>query len=352
MKNNTPMSLRRALPLTVVAFAALTSVAEAKKAPVLLTSAEANAVTAVQQSLLDSTGHHMDILRSHIRPAHCNYGKMGAEMPQQRNGLWMVYEGGYDRVQGDADYKRYANGLLMGLDRQLCCNATLGVAFGYEHSNARQTPFKATDDTYFIDLYSAVRTGCYNHKFTVGVGLHDIDTSRGGNMLTMGNSGSMDTHTINVGYELSRDFRICDRSFYTPFLTVNYAYADGGDIRENGTYAQQINYDSMNLLQAGLGVAYQRTFRALPAQHDGTFGLSLAAVAEFSERNPNATVTDTLRGDRLTGKGNERKAFFGQLGMTLNIPMSDRTDMVAGAYGRLGDDRSSVTGNVGLRYAF
>lgn len=349
MKNNTPMALRRALPLTVMTAAALASTAYADRANVI-PKTSANAVTAVQQSLLDSTGHHMDILRSHIRPAHCNYGKMGAEMPQQRNGLWMVYEGGYDRIKGDSTYKRYANGLLMGLDRQLNCNATLGVAFGYEHSNARQTPFKATDDTYFIDLYSAVRTGCYNHKFTVGVGLHDIDTTSGGNMLTMGNSGSMDTHTINAGYELSRDFRICDRSFYTPFLTVNYAYVDGGDIRENGAYARQINYDSMNLLQAGLGVAYHRTFRALPSQHDGTFGLSLAGVAEFSERHPDATINDMAWGGKA--KGNERKAFFGQLGMTLNIPMSDRTDMVAGAYGRLGQDRSSVTGNVGLRYAF
>ncbi|MGN0835930.1 MAG: autotransporter domain-containing protein, partial [Akkermansia sp.] len=259
-------------------------------------------------------------------------------------------------------YSRTWNGLLLGVDRQLCCHATLGVAFGYENSIARAPETKFDTDTYFIDLYSAVRTGSYDHKLSVGVGIFDFDTRRGITVSAPGHDfaataqGSMTAHSINVGYELSRDFVIeSQNAVATPFLDVNYAYIDINNLREHGAGEASLNtqYDNLNLVQLGLGARYTMQFRALPQRERGTLTASASAVFELSDRSPDA-INRFAGADGLpfSVESSKRDCFYGQFGLNATIPLSDQLDLVAGGYGRVGAKRGSVTGNVGLRYEF
>lgn len=329
--------------------------------------------TIAQQATLDATSHHLDLLRSRInKPAPCTLSKAGLEMPAQRNNTHLVYEGGYDSISGQAamgKYSRTWNGLLLGVDRQLCCCATLGVAFGYEHSIARAPETRFANDTYFIDLYSAVRTGKYDHKFTAGVGIFNFDTRRGTTATTTTGTtttsdfalakGSMNAHSIDIGYELSRDFTV--ESWYglngivTPFLDFNYAYIDIDNLREHGAGEASLktDFDSMNLVQLALGGRYTVQFRGLSKQDNGTLCFSAAAVAEFSDHRPDAVVGIAGTGtDSYKVKSLKRQPFYGQFGIDAVLPLTTNWDMVAGGYGRVGNDRGSITGNVGLQYSF
>lgn len=331
-----------------------------------LQSASGVSNTIAQHAVLDATSHHLDTLRSRINaPTPCTMGKGGWEMPVRRNDVWMVYTGGYDSISSQAamgKYSRTWNGLLLGMDRQLCCHATLGLAFGYENGIARTSETKFDTDTYFIDLYSAVRTGSYDHKLSVGVGIFDFDTRRGITVSAPGHDfaataqGSMTAHSINVGYELSRDFVLeSQNAVATPFFDVNYAYIDINNLREHGAGEASLNtqYDNLNLVQLGLGARYTMQFRALPQRERGTLTASASAVFELSDRSPDALNSFVgAEGLPFSVESSKRDCFYGQFGLNATIPLSEQLDLVAGGYGRVGAKRGSVTGNVGLHYEF
>ena len=208
------------------------------------------------------------------------------------------------------------------------------------------------NDTYFIDLYGAVKTGCLNHRMSVGVGLHDFSSGRHGGWDVLDTaSGCVDSTSINVGYELSRDYVVDTRTTFTPFMMVNYSFSHYDALHEQvGSYSFESDFDDQNLLQVGLGARVAYKFNVMSDWEDTTLTSSLAAVVEFSEHK----VKGTHRfDDEAFGVSSmKREPFYGQLGFDLSMPMASQWEMQAGVYGRLGPDRGGVAGNVGLKYDF
>lgn len=350
MKLHIPMLLRRALAAVVVVVSGVAGYAFA--------AIPGASVTLAPLSVLDGASYHLDTLRSRIRmPEPCAHDKIGtAVMPALKDSLWASYVGGYNRFSGDsshpADYTRTFQGLLMGLDRQLCCNSLIGISFGYEEAIARTAGNRMDNDTYFIDLYGAVRTGCLNHKLSVGVGLHDFSSSRhGGWDVPVSANGGIDSHSISVGYELSRDYMVDSRTVCTPFMMMNYSFSHYGTLNEHaGRYKFASDYSDQNLLQAGVGARVAYKFNIVPGWEDATLTSSLAAVVEFSEHKVKGI--HRFEGETYDVSSMKREPFYGQLGVDLTMPMSSQWELQAGAYGRLGVDRGGVAGNVGLKYEF
>ncbi len=350
MKLHIPLLLRRVLAAAVVAVTGMAGYAFA--------ATPGSSVTLAPLSVLDGASYHLDTLRSRIRmPEPCAHDKIGTPMmPALKDSLWASYVGGYNRFNGDSshpsDYTRTFQGLLMGLDRQLCCNSLVGIAFGYEEAIARTSGARMDNDTYFIDLYGAVKTGCLNHRMSVGVGLHDFSSSRHGGWDVLDSaSGGVDATSINVGYELSRDYVVDTRTTFTPFMMVNYSFSHYDALHEQvGSYSFESDFDDQNLLQVGLGARVAYKFNVMSDWEDATLTSSLAAVVEFSEHK----VKGTHRfDDEAFGVSSmKREPFYGQLGFDLSMPMASQWEMQAGVYGRLGPDRGGVAGNVGLKYDF
>lgn len=316
----------------------------------------ASSVTLAPLSVLDGTSYHLDTLRSRIdMPEPCSRDKIGNPvMPSERDSLWVSYVGGYNRFSGDSshpsNYTRSFQGLLMGLDRQLCCNSLVGVAFGYEESISRTSGARMDNDTYFIDLYAAARTGNLNHRVSVGVGIHDIGTSRGFEWLGSA-GGNADAHSINVGYELSRDYRINEHAVATPFLMVNYGFSHYDTLQEPiGGNEIDTSFADQNLLQIGVGGRMACDFNVMSCWENATLTTSLAAVVEFSEHRVNGTQSFMGESERV--RSMKREPFYGQLGFDLDMPMANDWSLQAGVFGRLGPDRAGVAGNVGLQCDF
>lgn len=320
-------------------------------------------VTLVPLSVMDGTSYHLDTLRSRMEMPQSSVSKCGAvEMPYLRDNFWITYEGGYNRFGGDSSmesYDRTFQGLLMGLDRQLCSASRVGLAFGYEHSISRTGGTKYADDAYFVDVYAAVRTGSLNHRFIVGVGMHDKSGHRGLDVLTPftpwhdGAHGSTDARTIHVGYELSKDYRWSESTVLTPFFVLNYAFAHFDNMSEVSYRGLSMNtsYDDLNLLQSGVGGRMAYTFSVLPNWKPATLSTSLAAMVEFSKHRVKASH-GVVGGPEFRVQSLKRDPFYMQLGFDLKMPMYGQWDMVAGVFGRLGPDRGGIAGNVGLQYEF
>ena len=348
MKSNITSLWRRLSAVAVVAVAGTAGSVHAMP--------PASSVTLVPMSVLDGTSYHLDTLRSRIHmPTPCSSDKIGNKvMPEERDSFWMSYVGGYNRFAGDAahpaDYARSFQGLLLGLDRQLCCNSLVGIAFGYEESISRTAGARMDNDTYFIDMYAAMRTGCWNHRMSVGVGIHDISTGRGFDWLGS-TSGGADAHSINLGYELSRDYRINERTVATPFMMINYGFSHYDSLHESiGPHEIASSFDDQNLLQIGIGGRMACDFNIVSGWEDATLTTSLAGVVEFSEHR--ASGKQTFMGESSRVSSMKREPFYGQLGFDLSMPMPNDWVVQAGVFGRLGSDRAGVAGNVGLQCDF
>ena len=350
MKLHIPMLLRRALAAAVVVVSGAAGYASA--------ATPGSSVTLAPLSVLDGVSYHLDTLRARTRmPEPCAHDKIGTPvMPALKDSLWASYVGGYNRFSGDSshpsDYTRTFQGLLMGVDRQLCCNSLVGISFGYEESIARTAGARMDSDTYFIDLYGAVRTGCLNHKLSVGVGLHDFSSRRHGGWDVLDSaSGGIDSRSINVGYELSRDYMVDSRTTFTPFMMMNYSFSHYDSLNEQvGNYAFTSDYADQNLLQMGVGARVAYKFNIVSGWEAATLTTSLAAVVEFSEHRVKGTHRFDGEGYKVSSM--KREPFYGQLGFDLSMPMASQWEMQAGAFGRLGPDRGGVAGNVGLKYNF
>ncbi len=343
------MLLRRALSAAVVVVCGVAGYASA--------AVPGSSVTLVPMSVMDGSSFHLDTLRSRVQmPTPCAADKSGELLvPEWRDSVWTSYVGGYNRFNGDhahrSDYTRTFQGVLTGLDRQFCCNARAGVAFGYEESIARTDGTRFNDDAYYIDLYSAVKTGCLNHRFILGAGIHDFSTRRGFGAWGTA-TGGVNAHSVNVGYELSRDYLWSADTVATPFMTVNYAFTHFDHMHEHLNGARfDTAFDDVNLLQMGIGGRLTHTFTPIPGWGVATFSSSVAAVAEFSEHRAHAQHGMAGR-DSFGVSSMKREPFFVQLGFDLVMPMVAQWEMQAGVFGRLGPDRGGVAGNVGLQYSF
>ncbi len=346
MKLNIPLLWRRVSVLAAVICAA--GSAEAMT--------PASSVTLAPMTVLDSTSYHLDTLRSRIgMPAPCFTDKIGNHIiPEQGDSFWISYEGGYNSFGGDAAldaaYTRTWQGLLMGMERQLCCYSLVGVAFGYEESIARTAGARMDADTYFIDLYSAMRTGCWNHRMSLGVGLYDFSSSRGFGGLGSANGGA-DSRAVNVGYELSRDYRLDSTTVATPFMTLNYGFSHMESLHERiGPHDITTSYDDQNLLQMGFGGRLTHDFSIMSDWEKATISASLAGVLEFAEHR--ASGKQSFEGESFPVRSMKRMPLFAQLGVNLEVPMENQWEMTAGVFGRCGNDRGGVAGNVGFGYRF
>lgn len=330
--------------------------------------------TLVQHSVMDSSRHHMDTLRGWITLPSCSQttvmprdAKQPIAMwqPDTQSSIWMTYTGGYDLLNGNSssmgDYTRTYQGVLAGYQRQLDCRLLVGLSLGYENSISRSDAIKFTADTYYADLYAAARTGRFNHRLSIGMGIHDFDTERhiyvaaGSHSFSGSAEGGLCARSLNVGYELSTDFQLTKTSDLTPFLTVNYAYHSFNNLKEYGMGDAGLvtSYKDLNQLELGLGAEYTKRFSLIKDQDQSRFFASLALRAEISDRSPEAV--NSFKGNpdvKYRIKSQERSPMFIQVGAGLNVPFSRQWSATLSGSGEFGNDRASVNGSIGVNYSF
>lgn len=323
--------------------------------------------TLAQHAMMDSTHHHLDELRQFMGSPMCQQEitKSGTRTwVDPANTVWAAYTGGYDTQDADSrmgEYTRTFQGALIGYEHTFCCNNLLGISLGYENGIARSTATRFDDDAYFVDLYGHHRIGKLDHRWSIGMGFHDFDSKRG---ITV-NAG---THTfnetakgnfvgrsLNVGYELSGNRQISESEWWTPFLSVDFAYHWMNNLREKnaGDAGLTTHYKNMTQLIGGLGMRYISQFAMVRNQAPATFMGSVALMAEFADRTLSATnyfEMDPSRSFKVDSL--KRKPLYVQVGLGLDVPFANRWSADANVFGEFGNDRASVFAGLSLNYAY
>ncbi len=322
--------------------------------------------TIAQHSMIDGNRHHLDTLRANIGMPWCDevHDPKSTLQVSRESSVWFAYNGGYDSINGDdymGDYTRTYQGMILGYERSINCNFLLGIDFGYENSIARTTGTKFEANTYFIDLYGSARTGRFNHRFSVGVGIYDFDTKRdvyiaaGSHTLYGHGTGDVTGTALNVGYELNTSFQVGKRSEVTPFLLASFSYNHLGDFEEKGlgNAGLKTDYDNFSQFDMGVGARFSHHFGLVKNQAPATLFASVAAMFEFGANQPKATnsfLADPALNYKV--KSLDRAPFYIQMGAGLDVPISNRWSATVTANGEVGKDRAGVGGSIGARYTF
>lgn len=305
----------------------------------------------VTNMMMDSSRNHLSTLRSHMGAPTCHGSVTGSN-------AWAAYTGGRDFIGSDeytGDYTRTHQGALIGTDCSLSCNASVGIALGYEHSIGHQDSTRAEADTMFADLYTTVKQGAFTHRFSAGVAMHEIDTKRhtfvsaAAHTYTGNSTGSMDAISWNLGYELSCDMKLSSASTLTPFASVDVIFHQMDTLRENGQGDASVitEYDEPVQVDVALGAAYTYRFASGAA-----LSASAAIHGELSEKQPEATNRFAGAGRSWTTKSAERTPVYGEIGAAVVMPVTASTSLIGGGNFEFSEDRASVGGNVGVNVKF
>ena len=314
-----------------------------------------------QLMLFDASRHHLNQLRKQMEMPVCPRTWKGA--PTRKSNAWLTYTGAHDSLNGDAnmgDYTRSAHGAMMGVDTALTCKLRAGLSLGYETASGEADAAKVDADSIFVDAYATAYTGHIKHRASIGLALTSFDSRRGveveaGYHSFHGTARSdTDALTLNIGYEISSDYKLSERSWLTRFASLNLAWHNLDDMKESslGEIGLVSEYDSEWQAGVAVGLAYNREFAAVKYEAPAVF--SAHAAVHFELLADKATVNNRFSGLEGSWEAHsmDREQLYLELGVGVMVPLSPAWTASAGAAVEVGADRSAFSGNVGVRYAF
>ncbi len=312
--------------------------------------------------MFDSSRRHLENLRGQmLMPVCADMSGKGGEV--RRNNVWMTYTGSHDELCGDAyleDYSRSANGAMLGIDRSVNCKLRVGLSLGYEESTGKSGSSRIEADTFFVDAYAAGVTGRFKHRASVGLATSSFDTDRsvlveaGYHTFAGTGKGSVDSLSLNFGYEISTDYKLSETATLTPYAALNLSWHKLDTLREQGMGEAGLvtEYDDEWQSEIILGVSYNRLFTVLRNQAPALFYADAAMHLELF--NDRVSVKNRFQGASSSWRAESmnRQPLYFELGVGVAVPLSPGWTATAGAAYEIGPDRAGVSGNVGVRYQF
>ena len=312
--------------------------------------------------MFDSSRRHLENLRGQmLMPVCADANGMGGVV--RRNNVWMTYTSSHDELCGDAyleDYSRSANGAMLGIDRSVNCKLRVGLSLGYEESTGKSGSSRIEADTFFVDAYAAGVTGRFKHRASVGLATSSFDTNRnvlveaGYHTFVGSGKGSVDSLSLNFGYEISTDYKLSETATLTPYAALNLSWHKLDTMRERGMGEAGLvtAYDNEWQSEIILGVSYNRLFTVLRNQAPALFYADAAMHLELF--NDRVSVKNRFLGASSSWRAESmnRQPLYFELGVGVAVLLSPGWTATAGAAYEIGPDRAGVSGNVGVRYSF
>ncbi|MBR6576674.1 MAG: autotransporter domain-containing protein, partial [Akkermansia sp.] len=312
--------------------------------------------------MFDSSRRHLENLRGQmLMPVCADANGMGGVV--RRNNVWMTYTSSHDELCGDAyleDYSRSANGAMLGIDRSVNCKLRVGLSLGYEESTGKSGSSRIEADTFFVDAYAAGVTGRFKHRASVGLATSSFDTNRnvlveaGYHTFVGTGKGSVDSLSLNFGYEISTDYKLSETATLTPYAALNLSWHKLDTMRERGMGEAGLvtAYDNEWQSEIILGVSYNRLFTVLRNQAPALFYADAAMHLELF--NDRVSVKNRFLGASASWRAESmnRQPLYFELGVGVAVPLSPGWTATAGAAYEIGPDRAGVSGNVGVQYRF
>jgi fibronectin-binding autotransporter adhesin len=193
-------------------------------------------------------------------------GALATSLPDAMTQLggWFRGAGNFASISGNAGVPGFSaqnGGFLIGLDRPVAENALLGVAAGYDHTNASENSSNSgTVDTGRVALYGGNITGPALVSGTLGYAYDGISTTR----TIAGIGTAQESHPgqeINLGTQIGVPLPL-NAATLTPRAGLQYLHLHESGFSETGASGFDLSSGARNTdsLQPFVGMALAQTF--------------------------------------------------------------------------------------------
>ena len=278
-------------------------------------------------------------------------------------GQWAVYTdfnmalGSFANTVGLAGCNYTMPGFTLGADYRLRDDLLIGVATGYQNTNADfdGSGGNVTGNTWPLTVYAAWFPGQAYVYGSLGyaLNLYDLERNLSFGGLNRVAQGSTTGNQFNLYTEGGYDFKAQPFTI-TPTVNLAYSYLNVGSFTESGAGALNLNVGSQSVysLQTGIGARFAVDLKI--NQTKMVPQVYALYVHEFgdSNRNLNASLAQT-GGSGFSYRTSEPGRDFAVVGGSLTAGLSKKLSLNVNYNAEVGrKDSTSHFINAGLRYVF
>lgn len=242
-------------------------------------------------------------------------------------------------LYGSAGYEADIYGAVLGFDYTASCGGVLGLAFniGTADANSVDSDVKSDSDTdfYGVSLYAAKQMGLVNVQAALGYQQTSNDLSTSGSLGQWKESLDADLFTFGLGAEYLAKAGAVN---VVPHAGIRWTRIEMDDSKFGA------DYDTMNLFQMPIGVAFSGEFETAGVKLAPMFDLSV--VPTFGDKDATANFVEQTIDTRVVDS-NPVRATLGLNGQIEAWTFGVNYGLSAGS-----DERLNNSFNVNARYTF
>ncbi|WP_024850362.1 autotransporter family protein [Hydrogenovibrio kuenenii] len=188
---------------------------------------------------------------------------------------WLRGSGNFGDISSNSESRgaRYSTGGVgVGADWGLSNKQTIGVAFGYSHTNTDVEEASLNVNSYQVALYGKKSLdNNYYISAVTGVGYHHTKANRTVNVGTTNQTAKsdFDSQTMNVSIEGGHTFELSGKAMLTPFAGLEYTHIKREGFTEHGAGSSnlQVGEESQNSLKSSIGARVEKIWITAKGYH-------------------------------------------------------------------------------------
>lgn len=298
------------------------------------------------------------------------FGRMARNHAQDaRRDRANVWAGGFgtflnhDDKGGRTGFEYNTEGYAIGADTRVTDNTVAGIAFGQSfgkhkpnRGNSFFTPGRIDQDGLLAGIYSSSIFPCPKVKedqvvldLYAAYGHYDNESRR--NSLANGRVAEAEwcENTWSLGAVLTRRMQLENNAWLTPFVGIEYKYANMNDMTEHGSTDVRYTGASYQDLALSVGLGYSKSI-ALGATQSLTPYISAAYVGDAMRQDGKVTAYGQ------SGTWTDRSAAHGRHALQVNVgaywKLDEEWGVRAGYTAEIREGADDHNVNVGVHYSF
>lgn len=202
-------------------------------------------------------------------------------------------------VTSQSGYEAKTYNIILGYDRAVNENTTLGAAGGYASTDIDQD--RGADNSndlefYYLTGYASHQAGPIFANGQIGYATGSGDSDRIDPLSAGRIAGSYDLSGVNAQTTVGYDFAMSEDTFVSPFATLYYGSFTQDAHQEQGGLALAIDEQSVDQLEGKIGLAFSGEMQPFKSNKLGaTVRVAYVNVLDGDPHNFNATVGNSQR---------------------------------------------------------
>ncbi len=321
-------------------------------------------LAAVAKMATDDAHDHLQALRANLKALSTGVDyryENGERIPGiQSTAISAAVTGGTTSVQGGIapKYQRDSVGALVSGVHAITHEWLGGISLGYNRSKGDCGPVDLKSDALYLDVAMIRRGRSVTHTATLGLGSYDFDTTRHAAVNAPGHGyagtakGSSSAMLVDLSYEAVATVIANEKHNFSGVFQADLVFGEFRGLTEKGmgNAGLRSEYDDVASLNFGIGGRYTYSFG--PKNNPGYLAVEAMFVADAGDRDAVVKNTFIAGGQTFEEKGPDAGACGFRVNGGALIPVGQRWGVFGNVSSEFRSHQTSVSGSVGVKYAF